>query len=468
MRTASLKIKGSVGKELAGTYLYLPFEAPEWCRTIEVEYSYRGSGPGECTVDIGVFEPGPLELVEAMGSFRGWSGSNKKSFYISDSSATPGYVPGPIKSGTWHVILGLYKIPEDGCEYEVSIMFSSETKRGSPPEASALQPARVEKRAAAGWVKGDFHAHTLHSDGDSSISELASSAKKLGLDFVAVTDHNTHSHLLEMGGRSLLLDGVLVLRGVEVTTYRGHFNVYGVSRTPEFRIQSLTDLLRAVEDVKLRGGVVSVNHPKPLGPDWDWKVMGFADLVEVFHAIWEFNNYVSLRKWDDQMRAGHKLGLVGGSDVHHLKVSGDVLTLGTPTTWVYVDELSEEGLLSGLLRQRVFVSESPRGPKAELAVVAGGREVPMGGTVAPGEAKVLVRIEGGAGHLARLVADTGVIATWNVEKEIFEAELEVDLRDLVFIRLETLRAAEDPLDPYHPENVLSSLTAPVRVSREQL
>ncbi len=469
MRTASLKMKGAAGRERAGTYLYLPFEVPEWCRAIEVEYSYRGLGPGECTIDIGVFEPGPLELVEAMESFRGWSGSNKKSFYISEASATPSYIPGPLRSGTWHVILGLYKIPEGGCEYEVSITFSEEARGGGGAGGSTLQPVEGGLRAREGWVRGDFHAHTVHSDGDSSISELASTARKLGLDFVAVTDHNTHSHVLEMGGRSLFLDGVLVLRGVEVTTYRGHFNVYGVERTPEFRIQSTADLLRAVEDVRRRGGVVSVNHPKPLGPDWEWGVMGFADLVEVFHAFWEFNNYVSLRKWDDQLRAGHRLGLVGGSDVHNLKVSGDLLLLGTPTTWVYVDELSEEGLLRGLLRQRVFVSESPSGPKVELAVAEGGRVVPMGGTAAAvGNARVLVKVEEGAGHLARLVTDKGVIATWNVEEKAFEAELEVDLRDAIFIRLETLRAAEDPLDPYHPENVLSSLTAPIHVSVGEL
>ncbi|MEM4852856.1 MAG: hypothetical protein QXQ60_04755, partial [Thermofilum sp.] len=155
--------------------------------------------------------------------------------------------------------------------------------------------------------------------------------------------------------------------------------------------------------------------------------------------------------------------------VHNLKVSGDLLLLGTPTTWVYVDELSEEGLLRGLLRQRVFVSESPSGPKVELAVAAGERVVPMGGTAAAVDnARVLVKVEEGAGHLARLVTDKGVIATWNVEEKAFEAELEVDLRDAIFIRLETLRAAEDPLDPYHPENVLSSLTAPIHVSVGEL
>lgn len=457
MKVDRVRFRGNIGRELAGTYLYLPFEVPEWCRTIEVEYSYRGLGPGECVVDIGLFEPGPLDLVEAMENFRGWSGSNKKAFYVSETSATPSYTPG-LRGGVWHVILGLYKLPEGGCEYEVSVTLSSEARD------KALQLNEEEPPAKAGWVKGDFHTHTVHSDGDSSLLELASLARKQGLDFIAVTDHNTHSHIREMGGRSCFVDNVLLLRGVEVTTYWGHFNVYGVERTPEFRIQSTKDLLRVAEDLIRKGYVVSVNHPKPLGPDWEWGVMGFAHLVEVFHALWEFNNYISLRKWDEHLRLGYKLGLVGGSDAHSLKIPGSLSQPGAPTTWVHVDELSEEGLLRGLLRQRVFVSESPSGPRAELSAITGGKVTPMGGTVAAAEAKLLVKVEGGAGHLARLVTDAGVIDAWRIEGERFKDEVEVDLRDALFVRLETLREAEDPLDPYHKENILSSITAPLYVS----
>ena len=457
MRSERACFSGRVGREQAGSYGYIPFEVPGWARTIEVQYAYRGYGEGECTVDIGLFEPGSLELIEGMEHFRGWSGSNKKAFYVSERSATPSYIPGPVRPGVWHVILGFYKVPTGGCEYEVTITVTDEARVEGG--SAALEPGEVGRRG--GWVRGDFHAHSVHSDGDSTLREIAARARELGLDFVAVTDHNTHSHIAELGYRSAFVEGVLLLRGVEVTTYKGHFNVFGVSFTPDFRLRSESELLRVAQHLRERGAVVSVNHPKPLGPDWEWATMSFAHLVEVFHAIWEFNNYVSLRKWDEQLRRGARLGLIGGSDAHRVKGYGGVSQLGVPTTWVYVDELSERGLLEGLLRQRVFVSKSPEGPRAELAVRSAGGLVHMGGSAEASRVEVVVSVEGAAGQRARLVSDRGVEAVWTLDQHSFSRSVELDARDLGFVRLEVLEEACDAWDPYHMENLVSALTAPV-------
>jgi len=456
-----LRFSGRVEREQARSYGYIPFEVPGWARTVEVQYAYRGYGEGECTVDIGLFEPGPLSLIEGMERFRGWSGSNKKAFYVSECSATPSYIPGPLKPGVWHVVLGFYKVPAGGCEYEVIVTITDEARAEGC--AAGVEPEKA--RSKSGWVRGDFHVHSVHSDGDSTLREIAAKARELGLDFVAVTDHNTHSQIAELGYRSAFVEGVLLLRGVEVTTYKGHFNVFGVSFTPDFRFRSESELLRVAQHLRERNAVLSVDHPKPLGPDWEWGAMSFAHLVEVFHAIWEFNNYVSLRKWDEQLKRGVRLGLIGGSDAHRVKGYGGVSQLGVPTTWVYVDELSEKGLLEGLLRQRVFVSKSPEGPRAELAVRSAEGLVRMGGSAKASRVEVLVSVTGAAGQRARLVSDRGVEAVWAVDQDSFAKSLELDARDLSFIRLDVLEEACDAWDPYHMENLLSALTAPVFFER---
>jgi len=399
--------------------------------------------------------------VEGMEHFRGWSGSNKKAFYVSERSATPSYIPGPLKPGVWHVILGFYKVPTGGCEYEVVVTISDEARVGSG--AAEVEPEGA--RGRSGWVRGDFHVHSVHSDGDSTLREIAARARELGLDFVAVTDHNTHSQIAELGYRSGFVEEVLLLRGVEVTTYKGHFNVFGVSSTPDFRIRSESELLRAAQHLRERGAVISVNHPKPLGPDWEWGTMGFAHLVEVFHAIWEFNNYISLRKWDEQLKRGARLGLIGGSDAHRVKEHGGVSQLGVPTTWVYVDSLSERGLLEGLLRQRVFVSKSPEGPRAELAVRTAEGLVHMGGAARASPVEVVVSIVGAAGQQARLVSDRGVEAVWTLDQDSVVKSMKLDARGLGFVRLEVLEEAADAWDPYHMENLLSVLTAPIFFER---
>ena len=46
------------------------------------------------------------------------------------------------------------------------------------------------------WVSGDLHMHTVHSDGDWTVSSLMDAAVAAELDFIAITDHNTYSHHL--------------------------------------------------------------------------------------------------------------------------------------------------------------------------------------------------------------------------------------------------------------------------------
>lgn len=452
----AVKFNGTLGVELAGGFVYLPFKVPKWAKTVEVQYSYRGLGKGECILDIGIFEPCSLDLIDAMDGFRGWSGSNKKSFYVSEGSATPGYLPGPLKTGVWHVVLGLYKVPPEGCWYEVEVKVSGEARY-----VRERRSAEVTSPQKSGWMKGDFHVHSIHSDGNSNVEEIALEASRVGLDFVAVTDHNTHSHITELNGLNWMY-GELVVGGVEVTTYKGHFNVYNVSSTPEFRIRSEGDLLRVVDNLRRKGALISVNHPKPLGPDWEWGSMSFAHFIEVYHSLWGFNNYISLRKWDEELRKGYKLGLLGGSDAHSLKAEG-LVGLASPTTWVLVDELSERGLLEALTARRTFVSKSPQGPRLELHLLRGEDSWSIGEEAPPATMMVEAFIEGGRGTTARLVSDRCVEHVWKIERDPFSVKLEMDLRDVKFLRLETLETAEDPWDRYHRENDISAISSPIYI-----
>ena len=98
------------------------------------------------------------------------------------------------------------------------------------------RPPRRELPAAPGlrWVAADFHAHTVHSDGELTVPELAALAVAAGLDALAVTDHNTvghHAELAEVGRRY----GVALIPGQEVTTElraRQRFRRHRLGRLP--------------------------------------------------------------------------------------------------------------------------------------------------------------------------------------------------------------------------------------------
>ncbi len=57
-------------------------------------------------------------------------------------------------------------------------------------EIEAALKHRLPKIISYGSIKGDFHVHTKHSDGSDSVEEMVSAAKKLGYEYVAITDHS--------------------------------------------------------------------------------------------------------------------------------------------------------------------------------------------------------------------------------------------------------------------------------------
>ncbi len=44
-------------------------------------------------------------------------------------------------------------------------------------------------------LKADLHTHSIFSDGSDTVEQIVAAAEQKGLDAVAVTDHDTLSHL---------------------------------------------------------------------------------------------------------------------------------------------------------------------------------------------------------------------------------------------------------------------------------
>src|SRR4029453_11481373 len=105
---------------------------------------------------------------------------------------------GPIQPGTWHVLLGPYKVSPRGCEYRVDISFGLHPGEPQPHSLEAhAQPPTLRPPAEPNWLRGDLHCHTLYSDGDSWPSDMLAEAVTRGLDFLGVTDHNQVGHHAE-------------------------------------------------------------------------------------------------------------------------------------------------------------------------------------------------------------------------------------------------------------------------------
>jgi hypothetical protein len=419
---------------LRSPFVYLPFEVLPGTTRIEVRYSYDAGN----ILDIGIFDP-TLGAFPSQTGFRGWSGGARASFFVATDDATPGYIPGEIAPGRWQIILGLAHVSPPGCHYRVEIA-TDQTVRPVVAPARSVPTAR----SGQGWYKGDLQSHTHHSDAKGSLDDLATAAKARGLDFLAVTDHNTYSHhrqLAEVSSAKLLL-----IPGVEVTTYRGHANVWGVPGWVDFRILDEEQLPVLIAHVHRRGGLFSVNHPKVtpncIGCDWEYPVPEGIDCMEVWQGPWLNRNRDSLGRYDALLRQGRKVTLVGGSDRHQPgwpDLSPDLLQVGSPTTWLYLDELSVPAVLAALRAGRAFVSESPQGPRLELFL----DDAPMGSTVQRRKGlRVRAAVRGAAGDILRWVGATGVLREQPIDDSDFEDVWDLTT-DGAYLRAEVVAKSPD-------------------------
>ncbi|WP_345214824.1 CehA/McbA family metallohydrolase [Georgenia halophila] len=321
----------------------VPFEV-DGEQSVEVTLEYDRE---RAVVDLGCAGP---------DGWRGWSGGAREGFVIRPAAATPGYVPGPLEPGEWHVQLGLYRLPVEPIEVRVTIETPA-TSQVPPEPAGRRQPAtpRASARALPApdgltWFAGDFHAHSTHSDGEQSLGELAALAVRNGLDFLAVTEHNTVSHhplLADVGAAH----DITLLPGQEVTTSRGHANAFGDIGWIDFREHPD----RFVSEVADRGGVLSVCHP--LQEEWAWQhpLATLPRAIELWHVTW-LRESTATAPWTLLSRWRDDAILLGGSDYHHPRHG---YLPGTPVTWVAAEDRSPDALLDGLHAGRTAITRLP-------------------------------------------------------------------------------------------------------------
>ncbi|HEY9012465.1 MAG TPA: CehA/McbA family metallohydrolase [Devosia sp.] len=408
-------------------YYYIPFDVPAGTTRIDVTLAYPKAD--DCVIDLGCFDPGMRDFPSPTG-FRGWSGGFRDRFFVATDDATPGYIHGEIPIGTWNVILGLYKVPAAGAEVTLTIAFDS------TPRPLAPQPARTfPVREGRGWYKGDLHCHTFHSDAQGSPETLHAQAKQAGLDFLAIADHNTISQRRYFHPASSL--DLIFIRGMEVTTAVGHANVFGVDDWIDFRMTRPSDAHLLAEVVHRHGGLLSINHDKPVIP-WDYELPQ-VDCQEVWQSAWLDFNWVSLERWQQRLASGLRIAAIGGSDYHQpaeLQPEGP-LVLARPTTVLWLDNLSEDNVLAAMKAGRGYVTESPNGP--HLAIKVDG--IIMGGSTR-NPTTCLAEIRGAKGDTLVWIDASGPIAEQEIHSDDCLAELALlDGGAQTFIRAEIVAKA---------------------------
>jgi predicted metal-dependent phosphoesterase TrpH len=103
----------------------------------------------------------------------------------------------------------------------------------------------------------DLHLHTIYSyDGTASLAAVLNRAKQLGLDVIAITDHD------EIAGALKAMEiapnyGVEVIPGIEITTADGDLLAFFITE----KVDAGLSLVETVLRVRQLGGVCVAPHP---------------------------------------------------------------------------------------------------------------------------------------------------------------------------------------------------------------
>lgn len=385
------------------TYRSIDFVVPTGIRRLEIDFAHDGSGL-RTVVDLAVYGP---------AGFRGASGSNKSFISIGADDATPSYRPGAPEPGIWRLVLAFPNVRSvvgrPGRQANAT-RFTARVRMepfDSPLPESVFVRAPVRQGAA--WYRGDFHSHTAHSDG-SCVSvggrrvpcpafRTLAAATEQGLDFVAVTDHNTFSHFNALRELQDYHDTVLIVPGMEFTTFGGHANVLGTSDLPDFLLpgggaQRATEVFRSA---RAQGGLVVINHPglpsneDCMGCGWsaatDWSQVDALEIVNG-GSLLRFGSaegpFSAIAFWERLLDQGLRITGVAGSDSHDPAAAPDKqVPVGKPRAAVFAQALSQRAIFEAVRSGRVFVDvEGTRTRSIDLRVLAGSASAAMGGTLA--------------------------------------------------------------------------------------
>jgi len=412
-----ITLTGAITRADHQTYRELPFTVPEGTTRISIDFSYDKDN--RTVIDLGLRDPQGL---------RGWSGGNKSHIEIGADTATPSYAPGRIQPGTWKLTLGIPNI-RDGqtSAYKAAITFSTAAATAAAPIAYT-PPTLVTGPA---WRRGDFHTHTAHSDGSCGPEgarvpcpaiHTFEAARDAGLDFIAITDHNTITQLADIAAQQRSFPKTLLIPGTEITTFLGHANAIGNTSVLDFQLgsQHLPTLAKLFDEAAAQDAFVSINHPGlPSGEicmgcgwtaDTDWSRITAIEVANGA-SIRTIGPTAGVNFWDNLLKQGYRITAIGGSDNHDAtdRTGAKQPPVGFPATVVYSNGLSSKAIIDGVRSGRVFIDlANLPAVTLDIGAHAGPQTAAMGGriTLGPNETATIDTLASGlpAGATLTLIA----------------------------------------------------------------
>lgn len=222
------------------------------------------------------------------------------------------------------------------------------------------------------WFKGNTHAHTLESDGDSPPEVVTRWYKEHGYHFLVLTDHNVLARVDGLNASFAEPGRFVVIKGEEVTSaFEGKaIHVNGLDTRQTIGRQTGTSvqeiLQKAVDAVRAQDGVPHINHP-----NFTWaltaeqlRAVKNNKLFEIYNGHPLVNNFGGggiqgvEAAWDTILSHGVLLYGIAVDDAHHFKDLGNPKLAGPGRGWIVVRarELAPRVILEAMERGDFYAS----------------------------------------------------------------------------------------------------------------
>ena len=171
----------------------------------------------------------------------------------------------------------------------------------------------------------ELHCHSIYSkrikvphEGMDSPKDILRHAKSLGIDAVAISDHDTFrgtQEAMKLGKRY----NIIIIPAEEVTTAQGHLIALGITE----KIKPGMSVHETIDAIHGQGGIATAPHAFDINNDGLRGLAKHCDAMESFNSINvdRVSNFKSL-----SFATENKIPMIAGSDAHSLEMMGRGLT----------------------------------------------------------------------------------------------------------------------------------------------
>lgn len=200
------------------------------------------------------------------------------------------------------------------------------------------------------WYKGNTHAHTLESDGDSTPEVVTRWYRDHGYQFLVLSDHNVLTPIDILNTKYAVPEQFTLIRGEEVTNNVGGKSVHVNGLDTRARVgaqtgASILELIqRSVDAIRREGGVPHINHP-----NFNWSITAEEirqvknnKLFEIYNGHPMVNNIGgggvpgTEAAWDAILTSGTLLYGIAVDDAHIFTDPGNPNVAGPGRGWIVV------------------------------------------------------------------------------------------------------------------------------------